>query len=312
LAEQARAITLRARIRRGRARSAGASAEPLKDTIGLYLGDIRRYRLLTREEEVLYAREAQTGDQNARDILITRNLRLVVSIAKHYQGLGLAFPDLIEEGNLGLIRSIERFDWRRGLRFSTYASKWIRQAITRALVNKSRTVRIPSNVLVLLKRIAQVQRLARQRDGRRATPEEICSELRISVTRLAEVYGLSQATLSLDHPVDPEVGRHKLHDVLPAAHTVDPADAALRALETRHVAQLLEGLSPREAHILRLRFGFDGHDPKSLEETGRVLGITRERIRQIEGRALSKLRRFISPEPGSLLPPAMNPSCAGA
>jgi len=261
-----------------------------KDSIGLYLLDIRRYRLLTREEEVAYARSASAGDRTARDILITRNLRLVVSIAKRYQGLGLAFGDLIEEGNIGLMRSVERFDWKRGLRFSTYASKWIRQAITRALVNKSRTVRIPSNVLTLIRQISQLQLSLWQREGRRLSNDDICRHLRISRNRLAEVTGLTQSTLSLDCPVDPVMGRHKLHDILASEHAADPADSALRLLEGRHVGRLLETLSPRERMVLRLRYGFDGDDARSLEETGKVLGVTRERIRQIEGRALSKLR----------------------
>jgi len=265
-----------------------------KDSIGLYLVDIRRYRLLTREEEVAYARSASAGDNAARDVLITRNLRLVVSIAKRYQGLGLAFGDLIAEGNIGLMRSVERFDWKRGLRFSTYASKWIRQAITRALVNKSRTVRIPSNVLTLIRQISQLQLSLWQREGRRLTNDDICRRLRISRNRLAEVTGLTQSTLSLDYPVDPVVGRHKLHDILPSLQTTDPADSALRLLEGRHVSRLLDALSAREQMVLRLRYGFDGDDARSLEETGKVLGVTRERIRQIEGRALSKLRACVA------------------
>ncbi|MFN0150707.1 MAG: RNA polymerase sigma factor RpoD/SigA [bacterium] len=265
-----------------------------KDAIGLYLVDIRRYRLLTREEEVRYARAASAGDREARDVLITRNLRLVVSIAKRYQGLGLAFGDLIEEGNLGLMRSVERFDWKRGLRFSTYASKWIRQGITRSLANKSRTVRIPSNVLTLIRQISQLQLSLWQREGRRISNDDICQHLRISRNRLAEVHGLTQSTLSLDYPVDPVIGRHKLHDILPAEDAADPADSALRALEGRHVSRLLDALSPRERLVLRLRFGFDGDDARSLEETGKVLGVTRERIRQIEGRALAKLRACVT------------------
>jgi RNA polymerase primary sigma factor len=282
--------TLAVRERTTREKSALALT---RDSIGLYLHEIRRFRLLTREEEVSYARAAGGGDQTARDVLITRNLRLVVSIAKRYQGLGLAFGDLIAEGNIGLMRSVERFDWTRGLRFSTYASKWIRQAITRALVNKSRTVRIPSNVLGLIKKISDLQVSSFQRRGRRASDDEICGGLRISATRFAEVHGLTQSTLSLDSPVDPVVGRHRLHDLLRAEHVADPAEAALRALEGRHVNKLLEELSDREQMVLRLRFGFDDHEARSLEETGQVLGVTRERVRQIEGRALGKLRASV-------------------
>jgi RNA polymerase primary sigma factor len=266
---------------------------PTRDSIGLYLHEIRRFRLLTRDEEVSYARAASGGDRGARDVLITRNLRLVVSIAKRYQGLGLAFGDLIAEGNIGLMRSVERFDWTRGLRFSTYASKWIRQAITRALVNKSRTVRIPSNVLGLIKKISALQLSSLQRRGQRASDEEICGGLHISSMRFAEVQGLTQSTLSLDSPVDPVVGRHRLHDLLRAEHVADPAESALRSLEGRHVNKLLAELSEREQMVLRLRFGFDDHEPRSLEETGQVLGVTRERIRQIEGRALGKLRASV-------------------
>src|SRR5262245_51201971 len=173
----------------------GDKEKKLKDAVGIYLGEIRRFKLLTHAEEIRLTQAAQAGDGCARDLLITRNLRLVISIAKRYQGLGLPLADLIEEGNLGLIRSIERFEWQRGLRFSTYSSKWIRQAITRALANTSRTVRIPSNVLALLKNIALTQRSFHQERGRRASHDEICRRLRISMLRLAEVYGLRPAEL---------------------------------------------------------------------------------------------------------------------
>ncbi len=278
------------------ARRAAGDAAPeraQKDAVGLYLTEVRRYKLMTAEEEIRMTRDAQAGDQSARDAIVTRNLRLVISIAKRYQGLGLPLADLIEEGNLGLMKSVDRFDWKRGLRFSTYSSKWIRQSITRALVNTSRTVRIPSNVLTLLKKIALVQRSFHQKRGRAATYGEICKRLRISMIRLAEVYGLTQTLLSLDLPIDPDGGRRRLHDLLPATETKNPADSALQGLEGRHVARLLDQLSAREQKILRLRFGFDGDEPRSLEETGVVLGVTRERIRQLEGRALTKLRRLV-------------------
>jgi RNA polymerase primary sigma factor len=268
----------------------------LKDAVGIYLGEVRRYKLLTHADEIRLTRAAQAGDGVARDLLITRNLRLVISIAKRYQGLGLPLADLIEEGNLGLIRSIERFEWQRGLRFSTYSSKWIRQAITRSLANTSRTVRIPSNVLALLKNIAQTQRRFHQESGRRASYEEICRRLRISMLRLAEVYGLTQNLVSLDQPIDQDFGRQLLHEFLPSDVAEDPAEGALGHLERRHVAGLLGRLAPREERILRLRFGFDGHEPRSLEEVGVILGVTRERVRQIERRAISKMRRFMSNE----------------
>jgi RNA polymerase primary sigma factor len=271
----------------------GHREKGLKDSVGLYLNDVRRFKLLTHEEEIRLTRAAQRGDIIARDLLITRNLRLVISIAKRYQGLGLPLADLIEEGNLGLIRSIDRFEWQRGLRFSTYSSKWIRQAITRALANTSRTVRIPSNVLALLKSIAQTQRSFYQERGRRASYEEICRRLRISMLRLSEVYGLSQNLISLDQPVDQDMSRHLLHEILPSAGTEDPADGALGQLERGYVGRLLGRLAPREERILRLRFGFDGHDARSLEEVGVVLGITRERVRQIERRAILKLRKLV-------------------
>ncbi len=271
----------------------GHRERQLKDSVGLYLNDVRRFKLLTHEEEIRLTRAAQRGDIVARDLLITRNLRLVISIAKRYQGLGLPLADLIEEGNLGLIRSIDRFEWQRGLRFSTYSSKWIRQAITRSLANTSRTVRIPSNVLALLKNIAQTQRSFYQECGRRATYEEICRRLRISMLRLSEVYGLSQNLVSLDQPIDQDMSRHLLHEILPSANTADPADGALGQLERGYVGRLLDRLAPREARILRLRFGFDRHEPRSLEEVGVVLGITRERVRQIERRAIVKLRKLV-------------------
>jgi RNA polymerase primary sigma factor len=271
----------------------------LKDSVGIYLTDVRRYTLLNHEEEIRLTRAAQGGDREARDHIVTRNLRLVISIAKRYQGLGLPLADLIEEGNIGLMRSVDRFDWRRGLRFSTYASKWIRQSITRALVNTSRTVRIPSNVLQLLKRMAEVQRWFFQKHGRRPTNHELCRRLKISMPRLAEVYGLTQGLLSFDVPIGAEAGRHRLHDLLPAEGTRSPAIAALESLESRHVEELLRQLSPREQRIVRLRFGFDEQDPKSLEETGALLGVTRERVRQLEGRALNRLRRLVAFRAGS-------------
>ncbi len=277
----------------GNGNGTGRRERELKDSVGLYLNDVRRYKLLTHEEEIQLTRAAQRGDLVARDLLITRNLRLVISIAKRYQGLGLPLADLIEEGNMGLIRSIDRFEWQRGLRFSTYSSKWIRQAITRALANTSRTVRIPSNVLALLKSIAQTQRSFYQELGRRASYEEICRRLRISMLRLSEVHGLSQSLVSLDQPIDQDMGRHLLHEILPSANAADPADGALGQLERGYVGRLLDRLAPREARILRLRFGFDGHEPRSLEEVGVVLGITRERVRQIERRAIVKLRKAV-------------------
>ncbi|MBN1825812.1 MAG: sigma-70 family RNA polymerase sigma factor [Candidatus Eisenbacteria bacterium] len=270
--------------------------ESLPDSVGIYLKDIRRYPLLNREEEARLAWRVKSGDQAARSELIVRNLRLVISMAKRYQGMGLSLADLIEEGNMGLIKAVERFEVERGFRFSTYASKWIRQAITRALVNKSRTVRIPANVLVLIKQYLTTQRELLQELGCVPSAEEIREKTGLTRRRFLEVSRLVKGVLSLDQPMEEDVQSHALHDLIPDTAADSPCDFAMGELQKDLVARLLDSLNDREARILRLRFGLDSGEPLSLEQTGRILGVTRERIRQIESRTLRKLRALLEAE----------------
>ena len=273
-----------------------SSRESLPDSVGIYLKDIRRYPLLNREEEARLAWRVKSGDQAARAELIVRNLRLVISMAKRYQGMGLSLADLIEEGNLGLIKAVERFEVERGFRFSTYASKWIRQSITRALVNKSRTIRIPANVLVLIKQYLTAQRELLQELGRAPSCEEIREKTGLPRRRFLEISRLVKGILSLDQPIEEDMQSHALHDLIPDTAADSPCDFALGALQKDLVVRLLDSLNEREARILRLRFGLDNNEPLSLEQTGRILGVTRERIRQIEARTLRKLRALLETE----------------
>ena len=264
-----------------------------RDSVGIYLRDIRRYPLLKREEEARIAWRVKGGDEEARAELIARNLRLVISIAKRYQGMGLSLEDLIEEGNLGLMKAVERFEVERGLRFSTYASKWIRQSITRALVNKSRTVRIPANVLVLIKQFLNAQRDLLQELGRAPTHEEVRELMGLPRRRFLEISRLAKGSLSLDQPMEMDVNANRLHDILPDRKAASPLESAMEELQRDLVVRLLDSLPEREARILRIRFGLETGEPRSLEQTGKVLGVTRERIRQLEARALRKLRELI-------------------
>ncbi len=274
----------------GRAGPGGAS----KDSVGIYLKEIRKYPLLKREEEARVAWRVKGGDEEARAELISRNLRLVISIAKRYQGMGLSLEDLIEEGNIGLIKAVERFEVERGLRFSTYASKWIRQAITRSLVNKSRTVRIPANVLVLIKQYLTFQREMFQEFGRKPTCEELREKMGLRKARFLDISRLAKGVLSLDHPLDDEGGSHALHDIVADDRAASPFESALAGLRKDLVDRLLGSLDERDARILSIRYGLVTGESKSLEQTGKKIGVTRERIRQLEARAFKKLRAVLA------------------
>jgi RNA polymerase primary sigma factor len=280
----------------GRSKRARAEAEARgRDSLGVYLAAISRIRLLRKEEEVDLARQADRGSAQARERLIAANLRLVVSIARRYQGMGLSFSDLIGEGNLGLIKAAEYFDVELGFRFSTYASKWIRQSITRSLANHSRTVRIPANVIANLRKYLRTERSLAQQRGGRHTAEDISQELKLPLEKVDDLARLTMSTLSLDTPVGEE-GQMTLYDLLADAAQVSPMENAEATLDRRRITGLLGVLDEREKRILNFRFGLDGQEPLSLEETGKKIGVTRERVRQIEKRCLLKLRRLAQSE----------------
>jgi RNA polymerase primary sigma factor len=262
-----------------------------RDCLGAYLAAISRTKLLTREQEVSLSRAARAGDARAMDRLVAANLRLVVSIARRYQGMGLSFSDLIGEGNLGLIKAAEYFDPELGFRFSTYASKWIRQSITRSLANHSRTVRIPANVIASLRRYLQAERKLAQRTGGRHTVDDVSRALRLPVDKVTDLERLTRGTLSMDSPIGDEASA-TLYDLLPDQRQESPLEHANETLNRRRLGSLLEALDDRERRILNFRFGLDGQEPLSLEDTGKKIGVTRERVRQIEKRSLLKLRRL--------------------
>jgi RNA polymerase primary sigma factor len=262
-----------------------------RDSLGAYLAAISRTKLLTREEEVALSRAARSGDSRAHDRLIAANLRLVVSIARRYQGMGLSFTDLIGEGNLGLIKAAEYFDPELGFRFSTYASKWIRQSITRSLANHSRTVRIPANVIASLRKFLQAERRLAQKWTGRHTLEDVSKEMDLPIEKVTDLARLTRSTLSMDSPVGDEA-QTTLYDLLPDGRVGSPLEIAAATLNRRRVTALLEHLDERERRILNLRFGLDGQEPLSLEETGKKIGVTRERVRQIEKRCLLRLRKL--------------------
>lgn len=275
--------------RNGTKRSAAPSRS--RDTLGAYLAAISKIKLLTREQEVELATAAKAGNARAMDRLIAANLRLVVSIARRYQGMGLSFTDLIGEGNLGLIKAAEYFNVDLGFRFSTYASKWIRQSITRSLANHSRTVRIPANVIANLRKYLQAERaLAQEKEGRH-TVDDVSKELDLPIEKVNTLARLTRSTLSMDSPLGDEA-QTTLYDLVPDERQRSPFDDAEASLNRRRVTELLKTLDERERRILNFRFGLDGQEPLSLEETGRKIGVTRERIRQIEKRCLLKLRKL--------------------
>ena len=289
---------------------------PDEDLVRLYLNDIGRHALLSKDDEVRLAQAAETGrdaraeleketdlpsarrrqlrriaaeGDAAAEVFVNGNLRLVVSIAKKYQAANMPLLDLVQDGNLGLMRAVVKFDWRKGFKFSTYATWWIRQAISRGIVEGSRTIRLPMNAADLLRQIAQDRSRLEARHGRRPTTAELAMEVGVSADRIVEVLRHASEPLSLSEPLghdrDDEVG-----DRVADEHAISPFDAAATSLLPVEVAKLLVGLDDREREILRLRFGLDRGEPRTLEEVGVFFGLTRERIRQIEARAMSKLR----------------------
>ena len=261
----------------------------LADPIRMYLKEIGKIPLLSTEEEIELAKRMEKGDEEARKKLAEANLRLVVSIAKRYAGSGMQFLDLIQEGNLGLIKAVEKFDYRKGYKFSTYATWWIRQAITRAIADQARTIRIPVHMVETINRLIRTSRQMVQELGREPTPEELAKKLDMPVERVREIKKISQDPVSLETPIGEEEDSH-LGDFIQDDNVMVPADQATFTLLHEQLMESLETLTEREQQVLRLRFGLDDGRPRTLEEVGRVFHVTRERIRQIEAKALRKLR----------------------
>ncbi|MFH0937056.1 MAG: RNA polymerase sigma factor RpoD [Candidatus Daviesbacteria bacterium] len=262
----------------------GSVADPVRQ----YLREIGRVSLLTAAEEIELAKGAEKGEQRAKDRLISANLRLVVSIAKKYVGRGMSLLDLIEEGNMGLMRAVEKYDWRRGFKFSTYATWWIRQAITRALADQARTIRIPVHMVETINRFNRAQRKLMQDLGREPTPEEVAKELGIDPSKAREIIKVSQEPTSLATKVGDEEDS-ELGDFVQDTG-LKPDEQATRALLRGHLDEVLDTLSPREKRVLQLRFGLEDGKQRTLEEVGKEFGVTRERIRQIEAKAIRKLK----------------------
>jgi RNA polymerase primary sigma factor len=259
------------------------------DPVRMYLKEIGGWRLLDSEEEVELARRIERGDEEAKRSLVEANLRLVVSIAKRYVGRGMLFLDLIQEGNLGLIKAVEKFDYRKGYKFSTYATWWIRQAITRAIADQARTIRIPVHMVETINKLLRVSRQLLQELGREPTPEEIAEEMGTPVEKVREIQKIAQEPVSLETPIGEEEDSH-LGDFIEDQDAPAPAETASFMLLKRQLEEALETLTPREEKVLRLRFGLDDGRARTLEEVGYEFGVTRERIRQIEAKALRKLR----------------------
>ena len=261
----------------------------LDDPVRMYLKEIGHVPLLTAEEEVELARRMEAGDEEARHRLEEANLRLVVSIAKRYVGRGMLFLDLIQEGNLGLLKAVEKFDYSKGYKFSTYATWWIRQAITRAIADQARTIRIPVHMVETINKLVRISRGLLQELGRDPRPEEIAKEMGISVTRVHEIMKIAQEPVSLETPIGEEEDSH-LGDFIEDEAAPAPAEAASFMLLREQLEEVLETLTDREKNVLRLRFGLEDGRSRTLEEVGQSFGVTRERIRQIEAKALRKLR----------------------
>lgn len=261
----------------------------IDDPVRMYLKEIGKVPLLTAEEEIELAKRMEQGDEEAKRRLIEANLRLVVSIAKRYVGRGMLFLDLIQEGNLGLIKAVEKFDYRKGYKFSTYATWWIRQAITRAIADQARTIRIPVHMVETINKLIRVSRQLLQEYGREPQPEEIAREMGISEDKVREILKIAQEPISLETPIGEEEDSH-LGDFIPDEDAPPPAEAAAYNLLKEQLKEVLDTLTPREEKVLRLRFGLDDGRARTLEEVGREFNVTRERIRQIEAKALRKLR----------------------
>ena len=261
----------------------------IDDPVRMYLKEIGKVPLLTAEEEIELAKRMEQGDENAKRKLAEANLRLVVSIAKRYVGRGMLFLDLIQEGNLGLIKAVEKFDYRKGYKFSTYATWWIRQAITRAIADQARTIRIPVHMVETINKLIRVSRQLLQEYGREPQPEEIAREMGISEEKVREIMKIAQEPISLETPIGEEEDSH-LGDFIPDEDAPAPAEAAAFNLLKEQLMEVLDTLTPREEKVLRMRFGLDDGRARTLEEVGREFNVTRERIRQIEAKALRKLR----------------------
>ena len=261
----------------------------IEDPVRMYLKEIGKVPLLSAEEEIELAKKMEQGDENAKKRLAEANLRLVVSIAKRYVGRGMLFLDLIQEGNLGLIKAVEKFDYRKGYKFSTYATWWIRQAITRAIADQARTIRIPVHMVETINKLIRVSRQLLQELGREPTPEEIAEEMDMPVDRVREILKISQEPVSLETPIGEEEDSH-LGDFIQDDNVPVPADAAAFTLLKEQLVEVLGTLTEREQKVLRLRFGLDDGRARTLEEVGKEFNVTRERIRQIEAKALRKLR----------------------
>jgi RNA polymerase primary sigma factor len=264
------------------------TVEPSLDSLRLYLRSIGRVDLLTAEQEVMLAKRIERGDMNAKQQMIEANLRLVVSIAKNYLGRGLTFLDLIQEGSLGLIRAVEKFDYRRGYKFSTYATWWIRQAVTRAIADKARTIRIPVHMVEKLNKVVHVERSLVQEMGREPSPDEIAKELEWTAREVKDILRMSQLPVSLEKPIG-EDEDSSLGDFVEDETAESPFELASENLRRQNVRKALEALPEREREVMEMRFGLNGHQARTLEEVGRAFGVTRERIRQIENNTLKKL-----------------------
>jgi RNA polymerase primary sigma factor len=267
------------------------TVEPSLDSLRLYLRSIGRVDLLTAAQEVELAKRIERGDMLAKRQMVEANLRLVVSIAKGYLGRGLSFLDLIQEGSLGLIRAVEKFDYRRGYKFSTYATWWIRQAVTRAIADKARTIRIPVHMVEKLNRVAHVERQLVQRLGREPDPGEIAEELRWPVSDVRDILRVAQLPVSLEKPVGDE-DESELGDFVADDAVLEPFEEASEHMQKEGVRRALDALPERERQVIELRYGLGGAEPLTLEEVGRTFGVTRERIRQIENNTLKKLKRL--------------------
>ena len=261
----------------------------IDDTVRMYLREIGKYKLLNPTDEIDCARKVRAGSLKDKHRLTNSNLRLVVSIAKKYTGRGMLFLDLIQEGNLGLIRAVEKFDHRKGYKFSTYATWWVRQAITRSIADQARTIRIPVHMVETINRLRKVSRTLLQQLGRRPTEEEIARRSRISVAKVREIIKISQVPLSLEMPVGDE-DSSRLGDFVKDTAVQAPDEVVLHGLLREDLEEVMSSLSDRERTVLKLRFGLDDGQPRTLEEVGKVFNVTRERIRQIEAKALRKLR----------------------